>query len=209
MTAIDTDPETFDIDAAIEAVGDGLNAQGLDVRTFASDNCRHLKVDNVRSTVADLFIYPKGTVNWDYHSFDGTTHDPSRVTTITLAILADPGTPDSATVVRYPQMSFLGSVGRATIERGLSATFSSRDPDNARFKIHDEVAITNPARPRRGTVQVTNDGALWWTCQLRSQPHSQDGLDLVEITNSIARALINSLTPQRLPATGQSQDPAA
>ncbi len=214
MTVTDTDPGTFDTDAAIEAIGDGLNAQDLDARTFASEECRYLKVTSVRSTVADLFIYPNGNVDWEYHSFDGTPHDPGRMTAITLAILHDTDSPDSpSAAVRYPHMTFLGSIGRAAIEQGLDAAFGSLDPDNAYFKIHDEVAIINPAQPNRGTVRVTDDGALWWNCQFRDQPHSEDGLDLAGITGSVLRAITSSQTtsptPRRLPATGQHQEPAA
>ncbi len=213
MTAIDADLHSFDIGPAVEAIGDELNAQGLDVRTFTADNCRHLKVDNVPSTVADLFIYSTGIVDLDYHSFDGTPHDPRRMTAITLAILADPGAPDAAATARDPHLNFLDSIGSATEEVGLSVTFATYGPDKARSTVHDEVDITNPAQPQRGTVQVANDGTLWWNCQLRNQPSSEDGLDPAEIADSIARALKNSQTtlptPQRLPATDRPQKPTA
>jgi hypothetical protein len=197
MTTINVDPDTFDIDAiafdidaAIETIGNGLKAQALNVRTFTSDNCRHLKVDHVRSTAADLFIYPTGCVDWDYHSFAGIPHDLCRVIAVTLGILAEPGSPDAATAVRYAHTRFLSSIGRAA-----------------------EVTIINPAQPQRGIVQITDDGALWWNCHLSNEPCSEDGLAPAEITTSIVRALTNAQTAspalQRLPATRQSQQPAA
>jgi hypothetical protein len=220
MTTINVDPDilailavSFDIDTAIEVIGIGLRAQSLDVRTFTSDNCRHLKVDHVRSTVADLFIYPSGCVDWDYHSFAGAPHDLCRLIAVTLGILAEPGSPDAATAVPCANTSFLSSIGRAAEERGLSVTFASQEPGCAHLELDDEVAIINPAQPQRGIVQITHDGAFWWNCQLSNQPHSEDGLAPAEIATSIARALTNAQTaspaPQRLPAPRQSQQPAA
>jgi hypothetical protein len=62
------------------------------------------------------------------------------------------------------------------------------------FMLFDQVTITNPAQPQRGTVYVTDDVALWWRCQVRRQPDGAHGLDLDEITATIARALANADT---------------
>ena len=173
--------------AAIEASGDELNVQGFDVCTFTSLACGYLKINSVWATVADLTIFRNGTVDFDYHCFDGNPHDPGEMTAITLAILHDDDRGGEA--ARYPHLSFLFSIARAALEQGLSVELRSNDPSNAYWRIKDEVAVTNPDRPERGTIRVTDDGALWWRCQLRDQPSGSAGLDLTEITSSIARAI--------------------
>ena len=187
LPAAAADKGTFDADAAIEASGDELNVQGFDVCTFTSLACGYLKINSVWATVADLTIFRNGTVDFDYHCFDGSPHDPGEMTAITLAILHDDDRGGEA--ARYPHLSFLFSIARAALEQGLSVELNSNDPSNAYWRITDEVAVTNPDRPERGTIRVTADGALWWRCQLRDQPTGTSGLDLTEITSSIARAI--------------------
>ena len=155
--------------------------------TFTSLDCGYLKINSVWATVADLTIFRNGTVDFDYHCFDGNPHDPGEMTAITLAILHDDDRGGEA--ARYPHLSFLFSIARAALEQGLSVELHSNDPSNAYWRIKDEVAVTNPGRPEHGTIRVTDDGALWWRCQLRDQPTGTSGLDLTEITSSITRAI--------------------
>ncbi len=186
-SATDPDPAAFDADATVEAAGDEFNAQGFDVSTFTSLECGYLKITSVWATVADLTIFRNGIADFDYHCFDGNPHDPGELTAITLAILHDDDRGGEA--ARYPHMDFLFSIGRAVIEQGLRAAFETLDPVHAYWRISDEVEIFHPDRPERGTVRVTDDGALWWRCQLRDQPRGAAGLDLTEITSSIVRAI--------------------
>jgi hypothetical protein len=177
----------FDADAAIEAVGDELNVQGFDVGTYTSLECGYLKITSIWATVADLTIFRNGTVDFDYHCFDGNPHDPGEMMAIILAILHDHDRGGEA--ARYPHMSFLFSIARAALEQSLSVELDSIDPANAFWRITDEVSVTNSDRPERGTIRVTDDGALWWRCQLRGQPPDKVGLGLTEITSSTVRAI--------------------
>jgi hypothetical protein len=186
-SATGQDSAAFDADAAVEAAGDEFNVQGFDVSTFTSLACGYLKINSVWATVADLTTFRNGIVDFDHHCFDGSPHDPGELTAITLAILHDDDRGGEA--ARYPHMDFLFSIGRAAIEQGLRAAFRTLDPVYAYWRISDEVEIFHPDRPERGTVRVTEDGALWWRCQLRDQPRGATGLDLTEITSSIVRAI--------------------
>lgn len=187
LSGADSDLAAFDADAAIDAAGDEFNVQGFDVSTFTSLECGYLKITSVWATVADLTIFRNGIADFDYHCFDGNPHDPGELTAITLAILHDDDRGGEA--ARYPHLDFLFSVGRSAIEQGLRVAFGTLDPVNAYWRISDEVKIFHPDRPERGTVRVTEDGALWWRCRLRDQPNSATGLDLAEITSSIVRAI--------------------
>ena len=174
-----TDPDPFDADAAAEAVADGLTVQGFDVRTFASEECRYLKIDNVPSVVANLTVFSNGAVDWEYHCFDGNPHDVALMTAITLAILRDDDAPAEA--VQDPDVTLVSGIGQAALAGGLNATFGTSDAG--------EVAIDNPDRPERGSVRVSDFGDLWWSCRLRGRPRGADGLGLEEITRSVARAI--------------------
>jgi hypothetical protein len=187
LPAVDADEGAFDADAAVEAAGDELNAQGFDVSTFTALDCGYLKINSVWATVADLTIFRNWTVDFDYHCFDGAPHDPGEMTAITLAILHDDDRGGEA--ARYPHLSFLFSIARAALDQGLSVELNSNDPSNAYWKITDEVTVTNPNRPERGTIRVTADGALLWRCQLLDQPRDTVGLGINEITSSIVRAI--------------------
>jgi hypothetical protein len=171
----------------VEAASDELNVQGFDVSTFTSLDCGYLKITSVWATVADLTIFRNGTIDFDYHRFDGNPHDPGEMTAITLAILHDDDRGGEA--ARYPHLSFLFSIARAALEQGLTVELDSVDPANAYWRITDEVAVTNPGRPERGTIRITDDGALWWRCQLPDRPGNAIGLDLAEITSSVVRAI--------------------
>jgi hypothetical protein len=183
----DAEEGAFDADAAVEAAGDELNAQGFDVSTFTSLECGYLKITSIWATVADLTIFRNGIVDFEYHRFDGNPHDPGEMTAIILAILHDDDKGGEA--ARYPNMSLLFSIARAALEQGLSIELNSNDPSNAHWRITDEVAVTNPDRPERGTIRATADGALWWRCQLLDQPRRTVGLGLTEIISSIVRAI--------------------
>jgi hypothetical protein len=174
-----TDPDPFDVGAAAEAVADGLTAQGFDVRTFASEDCRYLKIDNVPSVVANLTMFGNGAVDWEYHCFDGNPHDVALMTAITLAILRDDDRPAGA--VPDPHVNLVSGIGQAALAGGLNAAFGTPDCG--------EVAVTNPDRPERGSVRVSDFGDLWWSCRLHGRPQGAAGLDLEEITRSVARAI--------------------
>lgn len=170
-----------------------LNACGFDVRTPASEKCCHLKIVNVRSTAADLTVTADRTADWQYHRFDGNPPDPARLNAIVLAILlgdnAPAGLPEPG---RLAHMTLLGNICATAIEHGLSASVGLIDPASTMFDLFDQVTITNPDQPHRGTVRVTDDIALWWRCQVRPHPHGADGLDLAEIATTIARALTSA-----------------
>ena len=147
-----------------------------------------------------LTIYRNGIVDWEYQCFDGSPHDADRTAAITLDILhADewPSYPDR--LERYPHMTFLGRIGLAATAYNLRVAFDSLDPVNAHLKVHDEITVTNPAQPDRGTVRITNDGAICWRCRVRNQPHGAEGLYLSQITNTITRALTSARNALEMP----------
>jgi hypothetical protein len=172
-------PDVLDTGAVAEAVADGLMAQGFNVRTFESEECCHLKVDNVASTVVNVTIFNSGAVEMEYHCFDGQPHDPGLMTAITVAVLR--GDDGPAVAVPGQHATLVAGIGQAALAGGLNVTFGKSDAG--------EVVIDNPGRPERGSVRVSDFGDLWWSCRLRGRPRGADGLGLEEITRSVARVI--------------------
>lgn len=92
----------------------------------------------------------------------------------------------------------------------MRVAFRSLDPVNAQRNVHDELTVTNPAQPRRGTVRITKDGVVRWRCRVRDQPHGADGLYLTQITRIVALALTSAqLSATARAAARASAAPAA
>jgi hypothetical protein len=175
---------------AADAVADGLSAHGFDVRNPAAGNDCYLKVTNVRATLADLIISATGIMEWEYRCYEPSPHDPATMTAIVLTILnPGHGTARPPRLARHPHMTLKGIIGRAAADHGMHVTLAVLDQDDTSFDVYTEITVTNPAQPDRGTVSVADDGGIWWRCRLRDQPHSAAGLDITDITSTIARAL--------------------
>jgi len=193
MTA--PDAQVLSGSAVEKTVADRLNAHGFEVRSFTSQTRCHLKVVNVRSTVADLTIAADGTADWQYCRFDGNPPDPARLNAIMLAILLGDDAPAGpAEDGHLAHMSLLGNICATAIEHGLSASVSLVNPASTLFALFDQVTITNPAQPHRGTVYITDDVCLWWRSHACTQPHNTGYLELTEIAATIAQALTNANT---------------
>jgi hypothetical protein len=154
----------------------------------------------------------EGIADWKYRCPDGHPFDPDRTAAITLDILQADETPSHpGRLARYPSMTFLGRIGLAAIAQDMRVVFESLDPANAQRYIHDELTVTNPALPHRGTVHITIDGAIRWHCRIRNEPHCTDGLYITQITNTIALALasiqIAAESRKRCPESARAEPP--
>lgn len=129
----------------------------------------------------------------DYPRFDGGRRDPGQIAAITLDILdADDMPGHSSILARYPDLSFLGRIGLAAVVHDMQVAFASVDPVNVHLKIQDELTVTNPAEPKRGTVRITNDGVIRWRCRIRNEKRGADGLYSAQIASTIALVIRNT-----------------
>jgi hypothetical protein len=195
MTSVMTPPETDtgDLSPAGKAgvtIANGLAARGFDVHDPASKESCYLQVTNARASLVSLGITRTGIVDWQYHCYRTSPRDPDRMTAIVLAILNagdDAGGP--AVADRLQPTTLKGVIGRAAADLGLRASLVVLNQDDALFEIHAEVAITDPDRPRQGSVWVTDDGVIRWSCRLSNEDEGIYGLEASEIAATIARAL--------------------
>ena len=178
-----------------KTVTDGLAAHGFEVRAPASEKCCFLKVMNVPSTMADLTIWRYGSADWEYHTYDGSPRSLTRLSTVTLAILAGHDAPAHPAGTGHPELlTGIDDIGRTAREHGLTVISGPIDPGDDSPGTCSEITITHPDRPHRGTVRIVEDGGLWWRCQVRDQPGDADGLELTEIAATIGRALTSAGT---------------
>ncbi len=190
LAITETNGDIFNPDAAEETVTDELSLYGFEVRAPTSEECCHLKITNVRSTVADLTVWRRGIADWEYHAYDDYPRNPTRLTAITLAVLCGNDAPANPSGTgQFAHLTDLDKIGRAAAAHGLAVTSSPQDPDDDSARTGKEIIITHPRRPRRGTVGIMDDGGLWWRCEVRHQADDPEGLDLTEIARTIARAL--------------------
>jgi hypothetical protein len=180
-----------------EAAASELGTRDFDVGIPTSEKCCHLTITNGPPTAAGLTICENGTADWQAHCPGGNPHHWKQIAGVTLDILhADEWPSDPSRLAAYPHLNLLGRIALAATAHDLHIAFDSPDPANPDFLIHDELTVTNPAQPHRGTVRITSHGVLRWRCRIRHQPHGTDGLYLSQITTTITRALTSTQIAQ-------------
>jgi len=63
------------------------------------------------------------------------------------------------------------------------------DKDEQLFEVYTEIAVTNPARPDRGTVRVGDDGLICWHCTIGTSGCPEGGVDLDDVSGTLGRVL--------------------
>jgi hypothetical protein len=206
------DEQVPEHDAArvMNIVADRLTDHDLDILGPAWGEAHTFRVSNVRRALCEITVRDCGSLAWEYRPFRGYLTDPAHLTGIAaeaLAAGAAAGTADGAgprtAAARTAGLTLKGAVGLALRERGLHARLGHVMPDEAACEVNAEVEITNPARPDRGAVWVSDDGMLRWECRVggdRSpggvepggvQPGGVQpgGIEPLEIAETIARAI--------------------
>jgi hypothetical protein len=173
----------------LDEIADELTASGYSVH---APDC--IKIINARGALSDLTITESGSLTWEYRSCEGNHIDPAQLTGMVSIVLDQPGT-DTA---HWPAGAALTSaVGQAVSGRGLEVSLNVLDADTTLDETFSELTITSPAKPERGTVRVTDDGALYWHC------HTDDpdnALTHGDIAATLTRALATAgHTPSDLP----------
>jgi hypothetical protein len=181
-------------DQALTKIIDLLFKDGYGFTIPAWDGDAYLKISNARGALTDLTISSEGNVTWDYRSIQGLHVDPAKLVVIAITLL-DPDAknpwPDLPPHTDRALIHIAASY--ALFRYGLSTSRLQSEPDG-----YTILAVTNPAQPSRGTVEITDDGQLTW--YTRAPHHRDGGLTLADIAATITRALIRT---QHTPSNGQ------
>ena len=176
---------------SLTAIADELTACGFSAHDPAGDGSAHMKLTNARGALCELTITSVGAVTWDYRSYDGNRIDSRHLAALFLDLL-DPNRDDdgSTTAPHRAAVTLKGAVGMMAARHGMRVKLDLLDEDAEFYESFAEMQITNPAQVDRGTVCVSDDGALHWHCLLQPSPAS--GLTVTSIAATLAIALINA-----------------
>jgi hypothetical protein len=142
-----------------------LAAAGLGVRYSARrDECQ-LTILGVATGKAFLALGASGQARWLYEPAAGLADDPAALTAIIAYLLGVPSTPASAQ--DYRAFPLKGQVGRSLQDRGLAVALRVSE-DWESFEATTDIEVTSPGRPQFGTITMSDDGVLDWSCDLRA-----------------------------------------
>jgi hypothetical protein len=175
---------------AMRTVADGLTSHALDVSGPEWDGSQYLKITNVRGVLCEVTMREDGSVEWEYLLPHDSQADPAHLTDVVRSVLGEDVTRDRSVLpVRPRSLTLKGMVGWACQQRGLCASLEVVYIDPAFFEVYSEVEVTNPARPARGRVRVSDEPAVRWGCRIADPASRIPGIGLTEITDTIAGAL--------------------
>ena len=149
---------------AMRVVAEKLADCGYDVRGPDCAEGRCLTITNAGCACCDLIVDDGGSVTWDYCPSTGRDTDPAVMTGLVLRVLGaeDTGRGELGTSA-HPGLLLKGAVGRALDARGMAVRIAVYE-DLFSYDADAEILVTNPARPERGQVRVTDDGDITWEC---------------------------------------------
>jgi len=151
--------------AAMHVVAAKLASHGFDFHGPDWEEGRRLTVTNLRDTTCEITVEDHGLVVWEYWPEAGNNADPEKITSLVMRLLSDDGVdPAGRRLERTTPTSCLkGLVGCELKGRGLAVCLDVYE-DHVAYEVAAEIVVTNPVRPERGQVRVTDDGALMWEC---------------------------------------------
>ena len=189
--AMTTDTTSGDIAGrAADAIADGLTSHGFDVRMPGQPGGMFLQVTNVRGSLCELTIFGCGVFAWEYRRLDRSQPDPSIAAAMIMRILgADPDANGRVPVPDSPRRTLKGQIGQALAGCGMQVRLNVLDKDESAYEVYTLITVTNPALPGRGTVCIDDDGLICWRGQIPGPEQPEDGLDLGELTRTLASAL--------------------
>ncbi len=183
---------------AAEAIADALNMRGFDALIPTQQGTSFLQVTNARGALCQLTIYDSGVFAWEYRYRDSSRSDPSVLAAMITCILGGNRAADACVpVAHHPRMTLKGQVGRALAAQGMQVCLNVLDEDEPSFEVYAEIAIANPACRGRGFVCTADDGLICWHGRICDPDHPDDGLDLDEVTRTLARTLAASGLPAK------------
>jgi hypothetical protein len=138
-----------------------LAAAGMGVEVSRRrDSCEFTILD-AASGKSFLAIEASGQARWYYEPATGPATSPALLTSIITYLLGEP--PGPASHASYRALPLKGQVGRTLQDHGLTVVLRvSEDLDS--FEATTDIDITCPARPRLGTIRLSDDAALDWHC---------------------------------------------
>jgi hypothetical protein len=158
-------PDAAPADLPARVLARRLAAAGLGVQYSARrDECQ-LTLLGVSSGKSFLALSASGQACWLYEPAAWLANSPAALTAIIAYLLGAPQVTASPT--DYRNFPLKGQVGRSLQDRGLAVALQVSE-DWESFEATTDIDITSPARPQLGTIRLSDDGVLDWSCDLRA-----------------------------------------
>jgi hypothetical protein len=202
-----------DVQAQVVVVAETLTAHGFDVRGPDWEDSRLLKVMGLRDVTCEITVEDSGLVTWEYfpRAADGT--DPDKIASRVQCLLTGTGAelPPWRRPRAAPAAGLKGLVGGRLKAMGMAVCLDVYE-DHDTYEVVAEIIVTNPARPERGQVRVSDDGALMWECGYEEDPSDAAAIAGVIVT-VLARDLADGCIPSAelaiAGATGRATGPVS
>lgn len=148
--------------APMRAVAQMLTERGFDARRPEHEESRRLTVTSARSARCEIDVYDADGIRWEYSPGAGGSAEPAEISGVVRRVLDADKTPLAGPGTGPSRVDTLkGAVACEMRARGLNADLDVYE-DHERYDVVAEVVLTNPAKPERGVVRVTDDGVIRW-----------------------------------------------
>jgi hypothetical protein len=142
-----------------------LAVAGLGVEVSRRRDTCQLTILNVAGGKSFVALGTGGQARWYYEPAAGPATSPAVLTTIISHLLEVPQ--GQARLAPYRALPLKGQVGRSLQDQGLTVALRVSE-DLESFEATTAIDITSPARPRLGTITLSDDAALDWNCDWRA-----------------------------------------
>lgn len=139
-----------------------LAERGFDVRGPEYEESRLLTITNVKRARCEISVHDDEGVVWEYFPLAGGDTESAEISSIVLRILGADENPCRELDTRM-HLTLKGAVAREMRARGLKADLNVYENEE-QYDVVAEVVLSNPAKPERGLVRLTDDGVILWEC---------------------------------------------
>lgn len=172
---------------AMRMVAERLTANGVAIRMPDYADSRRLNIVNARRARSEIIAEDCGYVVWDYWPWSGAHSDPADITSLVLRVLGADHYATTRNISAQPALKLKGIVGRDLAARGLRVSLEVFE-DLVAFDVVAEISVTNPARPERGRVCITDEGSVMWEYH-----HESTRETLMDVVDTITPVLTNGI----------------
>lgn len=150
------------------ALAESLAGRGFHVHLPHDDDSEQFKVISAGGVRCGISVDDEDTGVAEYLNIDAE-RGPGELAAVVARILGADYADPAQHAHLHRGVTLAGAVGRDMKARGLSVTLQTYE-DHTEFRVGADVVITNPAKPQRGEVSISDDGWLCWECTAAELP---------------------------------------
>jgi hypothetical protein len=158
----------LDDDAPVRLMAQLLAERGFEVRHPEDEDSQLLRVTGARSARCEIEVGDYGCIEWEYFPQDAGSTGAAEISRLVLLMLgtdrsSSPGPGPGLGAPANPAVTLKGAVARKVQAHGLKARLKVHENQES-YDVYAEVVFSNPEKPERGIVSVTDDGIVLWEC---------------------------------------------